>query len=202
MSDPFHLTCPCVGWEMVARMRIRVDLPAPLGPSSPTTPGSSSSEKSRSPQTPPGYCLPTRSIESFMMARAPGVAEGARRTRAASRRIIARPPGGPRPRIQWFSGGLRAGYTERLIVERDSGSAAFRRAGSPNLPGSAGELRRIHSDPRRERSPMAKDSTEGDQQAGASRNKESISPAGERFPLPEPADYAAEFERLSRLAAE
>ena len=49
---------------------------------------------------------------------------------------------------------------------------------------------------------MADHSTEGDRQAKAARSKESVSPAGERFPLPEPADYAAEFERLSRLASE
>ena len=36
---------------------------------------------------------------------------------------------------------------------------------------------------------------------GAAKVKESISPTGERFPLPAPEDYAAEFERLSRLAA-
>jgi nucleotide sugar dehydrogenase len=49
---------------------------------------------------------------------------------------------------------------------------------------------------------MAKHSTEGEQQTRAVRTKESISPAGERFPLPEPADYAAEFERLGSLASE
>ena len=36
---------------------------------------------------------------------------------------------------------------------------------------------------------------------GAAKVKESLSPTGERFPLPAPEDYAAEFERLSRLAA-
>ena len=34
------------------------------------------------------------------------------------------------------------------------------------------------------------------------RAKVSLSPEGEIFPLPAPEDYAAEFERLSRLAAE
>src|SRR5438093_11924146 len=37
---------------------------------------------------------------------------------------------------------------------------------------------------------------------GTTRVKESVSPAGERFPLPEPADYSAEFERLRRIVAE
>ena len=30
----------------------------------------------------------------------------------------------------------------------------------------------------------------------------SLSPSGEEFPLPTPEDYAAEFQRLERLAAE
>jgi hypothetical protein len=50
MSVPFQMTEPLVGWLIVARMRMSVDLPAPLGPSRPTTPGRSSRLKSRKPQ--------------------------------------------------------------------------------------------------------------------------------------------------------
>jgi hypothetical protein len=33
-------------------------------------------------------------------------------------------------------------------------------------------------------------------------SESSLSPAGERFPLPEPNEYAAEFERLEKRVAE
>ena len=59
MSWPFQVTEPFVGLVMVARMRIRVDLPAPLGPSRPSTPGAISSVKSRKPQFFLLYCLLT-----------------------------------------------------------------------------------------------------------------------------------------------
>src|SRR5208282_3085931 len=65
MSAPFHSTVPSVGFEMVARILISVDFPAPFGPSSPSTPGSSCSVKSRSAQTFPSYCLLTPWIPSF-----------------------------------------------------------------------------------------------------------------------------------------
>ena len=47
MSVPFQSTRPALGLVIVARMRISVDLPAPFGPSSPSTPGLSSSRKVR-----------------------------------------------------------------------------------------------------------------------------------------------------------
>ena len=51
MSVPFHVTLPPVGFEIVASIRMSVDFPAPFGPRRPMTPGTSESEKSRSPQT-------------------------------------------------------------------------------------------------------------------------------------------------------
>src|SRR5687767_7197174 len=66
MSAPFQVTCPSVGRVMVARMRMSVDLPAPFGPSRPSTPGPSSSEKSSRPRTPPLYVFPTCSMDSFI----------------------------------------------------------------------------------------------------------------------------------------
>ena len=42
---------PAVGRVMVARIRIRVDFPAPLGPSSPNTPGPTSKRKLRKAST-------------------------------------------------------------------------------------------------------------------------------------------------------
>src|SRR5271168_4179965 len=65
MSVPFHNTAPEVGFAMVARIRISVDFPAPFGPSKPSTPGASSSVKSRSAHTFPSYCLLTPWISNF-----------------------------------------------------------------------------------------------------------------------------------------
>src|SRR5919199_5559579 len=62
MSVPFQVTRPVVGLVIVARMRMRVDFPAPLGPSRPSTPGPSARVISRRPQTAGVYCLPTRSM--------------------------------------------------------------------------------------------------------------------------------------------
>ena len=53
MSTSFHVARPSVGRVIVASIRIKVDLPAPLGPSKPSTPGDNSSEKSSKPRTPP-----------------------------------------------------------------------------------------------------------------------------------------------------
>src|SRR3954462_12627789 len=67
MSAPFHNALPAVGAVIVARMDISVVLPAPFGPSRPSTPGASESEKSRSAQTLPPYCLLTPWISSFRL---------------------------------------------------------------------------------------------------------------------------------------
>ena len=55
-----------LGRVTVAMMRMRVDLPAPLGPSSPRTPDRSARLKSRSPHTERPYRLPTASTTSSM----------------------------------------------------------------------------------------------------------------------------------------
>lgn len=61
---------------MVARMRIRVDLPAPLGPSKPKTPGPSSRVKSRKPQFLFLNCLPTFWMLNIMGGVGTAVIEG------------------------------------------------------------------------------------------------------------------------------
>ena len=66
MSASFHSTRPADARVTVAIIRISVDFPAPFGPSNPTTPGPSSSRKSRNPHTFPAYCLLTPSITSLM----------------------------------------------------------------------------------------------------------------------------------------
>ncbi len=57
MSILFHKTRPLEGRVTVARIRIRVDLPAPLGPRSPRTPGRSCRETFRKPQVEDGVFL-------------------------------------------------------------------------------------------------------------------------------------------------
>jgi hypothetical protein len=66
MSMPSHVILPSLARVMVARMLIRVVLPAPFGPSSPSTPGCSSRLKPRSAQVLPPYTLLTASMESFI----------------------------------------------------------------------------------------------------------------------------------------
>src|SRR5215217_1811680 len=66
MSRPFHSARPSVGRVIVARIRMRVDFPAPFGPSRPSTPASSSRVKFLSPQKSSLYRFPTPSMVSFM----------------------------------------------------------------------------------------------------------------------------------------
>src|SRR5215203_7427748 len=66
MSVPFHSARPSVVRVFLARIRMRVDFPAPFGPSRPSTPAPSSSVKSLSPQKFPLYRFPTPSMVSFM----------------------------------------------------------------------------------------------------------------------------------------
>src|SRR5208337_2073074 len=66
MSRSFQWMEPLEGRVTVTRMRMRVDLPAPLGPRSPRTPGLSSKLKSRRPQRLPEYFLLSERMESFM----------------------------------------------------------------------------------------------------------------------------------------
>ena len=64
MSTPFQSTRPSVALVIVARMRISVVLPAPLGPSRPSTPGFNSRLKLRRATTPLRYRLVTFSMAS------------------------------------------------------------------------------------------------------------------------------------------
>src|SRR5208283_434325 len=70
-SASFQSTRPRVGRVTVARIRISVDFPAPLGPSSPRTPGRNCRLMFCSPQTFPRYCFPTESIRRFIGAEPP-----------------------------------------------------------------------------------------------------------------------------------
>src|SRR5207237_1776125 len=63
-------TRPVSGSWRVATMRIRVDLPAPLGPRSPNIPGAMARETSSSARVPFGYVL-----ERFSMRRSMGLPE-------------------------------------------------------------------------------------------------------------------------------
>ncbi len=64
MSVPFHRTVPAVGLVIVASTRISVDLPAPFGPSSPSTPGPRSSPTPSSAVTPSRYRFANPEISS------------------------------------------------------------------------------------------------------------------------------------------
>src|SRR5215469_16387050 len=57
---------PSVGSSRVAIMRMRVVLPAPLGPTNPTMPGSQRSDSPRTAQR-CSYCLPNRSIVNSIL---------------------------------------------------------------------------------------------------------------------------------------
>src|SRR5215472_4514785 len=63
-SVPFHNTRPSVALVIVARILMSVVLPAPFGPSRPSTPGPSCSEKPRRAQFPPPYRVLTFSMVS------------------------------------------------------------------------------------------------------------------------------------------
>ncbi|MNR01959.1 hypothetical protein D3C85_1177940 [compost metagenome] len=67
MSSPFKNSVPRVGLLMVAIIFIRVDFPAPLGPSSPSTPLSMVMEKSDNPVFCWLYCLVRFLISKVMI---------------------------------------------------------------------------------------------------------------------------------------
>src|SRR5580704_18574116 len=67
-SSPSSVAVPVSGSSKVARIFMKVDLPAPFGPISPNMPGGISSETPRRARTPPGYVLARLRMESTRSA--------------------------------------------------------------------------------------------------------------------------------------